>query len=411
MKKIYLSLIILAIFTLIFAGGILIVKRNHSVLREGPGSFYPVIASLNANAKVTLLEDNGKWYRVQYQEKIGYISAKAFKTKKQREDLEKMGEIDTEVEISESGMTAGIKGFAEKVSKKLKSDKSFLNYFMNYHISPKKYKKFKKRTYKKVSYRKARKKNHLPPPEKTEYYTFPEQGLGLAIAAKLASMGVYKDEKLTDYLNLFGNLIVDASDGYDQSFKFFVLDIENPNAYACPGGIIFITKGMLKIIDNEAELACVLGHEIAHVVRKHGMKEVERRVNDIYAEKAFDELDSELEEIGHTQEERISMTEKELEELSLSIYETIVKGRLTKYEAEADKLGLLYATRAGFDPKRMLQLLYKMKERNIQSNNQHYSQKELTDRIERIKKDLKKLRIPRKTLVNKKRAKKYLGNI
>ena len=409
-KKILLVILLLSVVLLI-AEETLSVKRNHSVLREGPGSFYPVISTLKVNTQVTVLQKKGKWYQVQVGNKVGYVSSKVFKEKKSRKNLEKMGEGQTEIEVAQTGLTAGVKGFAEKFSKKLKADTTFISYFMNYHIDPKSYKKFKKKTYKKISYKKARRHNHLPPPEKTEYYTFSEKGLGLAIAAKLASMGLLKDKKISDYLNNFVNLVVDASDGYDQTFKVFILNIDNPNAYSCPGGIIFITKGMLETIDNESELACVLGHEIAHIIRKHGMKEVERRVNDIYAEKAFDELDTELEEIGHTQDEKVSMTEKELEELSADIYETIVNGRLKKYEAEADRLGILYALRAGFNPNGMINLLERMENAKIVSNNEHYSPKEIEKRIVRVKSDLRHLKIPRKTLVNRKRYKKYGGSI
>ncbi len=411
MKRLLFTVLIILVLALLMADEVLIVKRNHSVLREGPGSFYPVVAFLKVDSKVTVLEKSGKWVKILYDDKIGYVSEKAFKVKKIKEDYEGLGKTETQVEIAQSGLTAGIKGFAEKISKKLNSDPSFLTYFLNYNISPKKFKKFKKQTYKKISFKKARRWNKLPPAEKTEEYTFPEQGLGLAIAAKIASLGLYRNKKVTDYINYVGNLVVDASDGYDQNFKFFVLDIDNPNAYSCPGGIVFITKGMLKIVDNEAELACVLGHEIAHNTRKHGMKEVERRVNDIYAENAFSELDKELQEIGHKEDKKYAATEKELEELSQNLYEVIIKGRLTRYEAEADRLALLYATRAGYDPKQMLNLLAKMRDEKIKSNNLHYSQNELINRIKRIKKDLKKLRIPKKTLKNKKRAKKYLGNI
>ncbi len=410
MKKTFFLILIL-ITVILIAQEIMVVKRNHAVLREGPGSFYPVVTTLKIDTQVEVLQKKGKWYQIRVGDKTGFISSKVFKEKKNRVNPEKMGESQTEIEVAQSGLTAGVKGFAERFSKKLKADDTFINYFMSYNINPKSYKKFRKKTYKKISNKKAKKYNHLPPSEKTEYYTFSEQGLGLAIAAKLASMGLFKDKVITDYLNNFGNLIVDASDGYDQTFKFFVLDIKNPNAYSCPGGIVFITKGMLQTINNESELACVLGHEIAHIVRKHGMKEVERRVNDIYADKAFKELDNELEEIGHQQDEKIAMTEKELEELSADIYEVIVEGRLKKYEAEADRLGLLYATRAGFDPNGMITLLNRMLLENAKSNNEHYSQDEIKKRISRVKKDIKKLKVPRKVLINKKRYKKYLGNI
>ena len=406
-------LIIFVLMTLLlFATDTITVKRNHAVLRSGPGSFYPVTAQLPVDSNLRVIEKYKGWLQVEFKNQEGFVSAKVSISKnKKKNDWENMAKPDTEVEIAQMGMTAGVKGFAEKISEKLDSDPSFISYFMNYNIDPSSYKKFRKKTYKKVKYKKARRKNHLPTAEKTLYYSFSEQGLGIAIAAKIATMGIYKDKRLTDYLNNLGNLIVSASDAYDENFKFFVLDIEQPNAYSCPGGIIFVTKGMLQSINNEAELACVIGHEIAHVARKHGMKEVDRRVNEIHAETSFDELDQELESLGRTEDEEIKSTEEELEEMSLQIYEIISKGQLAKYEKEADRLGLLYATRAGFNPKMMLTLLKRMQHASIKSNNEHYSPKQIEKRIGRIKRNLKELWIPRKSLVNPKRAQKYLENL
>lgn len=407
MKKAILTVFVLVALFL-FAADSIVVKRNHAVLRMGPGSFYPVIAKLPIGTNLHLIKIHKGWLQVEYNRQQGFVSAKVSISKnKKKNDWEKMAKPDTEVNIAQMGMTAGVKGFAEKISKNLNSDPSFISYFMNYNIDPLAYRKFYKKTYKKIKYKKARRKNHLPPPEKTRYYSYSEQGLGIAIAAKLASMGIYKDKRLTNYLNYFGNLIVSASDAYDENFKFFVLNINQPNAYACPGGIIFITKGMLQTIDNEAELACVIGHEVAHVARKHGMKEVDMRVNEIHAEGSFNELDQELEELGKTEDKDIKSTEDELEKMSLQIYETISKGRLGKYEKEADKLGLLYATRAGFNPKAMLTLLNKMQSSGVKSNNEHYSQKQIGKRINRIRKNINELYLPKKMIINHERYKAY----
>ena len=403
MKK-FLLVLISVILTLLLFSEVIVVKRNHAVLRSGPGSFYPIISELEPNAELQVLKHEEGWIEVEYMGKRGFVSEKISKEKKKSSETEKkMAEEKTGIKIARMGMTAGVKGFAKKLSRKLNSDPQFVDFLADYSFEPTKFRKFKKETYKKFNYKKARKLNPLPNFSEFDNYSFSEQEFGLAIAAKIASLGISQDYDKTEYLNLFGNLIVAASDVYDKNFKFFILDIPNPNAYACPGGIIFITNGLLSMMENEAQLACVLGHEISHVARKHGLKEAEKRFNQILAESAFLELDEELEEIGETQTEEETEIEDELEDLLLETYEQIAAGRLGAYENEADKLGLLYALRAGFDPNEMLNLLKKLQSSEINSNNEHYSKEQIISREKAIRSELQKLRFPKKMLINRER--------
>jgi len=408
MKKILLVVISLSL-ALLLISEVIIVKRNHAVLRSGPGSFYPIISYLQPQEELDVIGREDGWLEVEYQGNHGYVSEKISKKKNRSEETgKKMAEEKTGIRIARMGMTAGVKGFAKKLSKKLDSDPAFIDIFADYRINPKEFKKFKKDTYRKINYKKARRMNPLPTFDENDNYSFSERELGLAIASKIASLGLSQDTQQTEYLNMFGNLIVSASDVYDHNFKFFILNIPNPNSYACPGGIIFVTSGLLSIIDNEAQLACVLGHEITHIARKHGMKETEKRLNQIMAENAFIELDDELKDVGETQSEEETATENEMEDLVLETYEQIAAGRLGAYENEADKIGLLYAIRAGFDPNEMLKLLDKMQNSEMQSNNEHYSKEQIISRKIAIRKNLQKLRLPKKLIVNRER---YVSNI
>jgi len=148
MKKTFFLILIL-ITVILIAQEIMVVKRNHAVLREGPGSFYPVVTTLKIDTQVEVLQKKGKWYQIRVGDKTGFISSKVFKEKKNRVNPEKMGESQTEIEVAQSGLTAGVKGFAERFSKKLKADETFINYFMSYNINPKSYKKFRKKHTKK----------------------------------------------------------------------------------------------------------------------------------------------------------------------------------------------------------------------------------------------------------------------
>ena len=75
---------------------------------------------------------------------------------------------------------------------------------------------------------------------------------------------VYDDPELQAYINRIGQSLVANSDKPKQKFTFTVLDTEMINAFAAPGGYIYISRGLLPFLDSEEELAGVIGHEIAH---------------------------------------------------------------------------------------------------------------------------------------------------
>jgi predicted Zn-dependent protease len=97
-----------------------------------------------------------------------------------------------------------------------------------------------------------------------------EIAIGKEISA--STFGAYpiiKNEKLQRYLNTVGLWVAMQSDRPSLPWRFAAVQSEQINAYAVPGGAILITRGMLKMLSNEAELACVFGHEVSHIVRKH----------------------------------------------------------------------------------------------------------------------------------------------
>ncbi len=102
-----------------------------------------------------------------------------------------------------------------------------------------------------------------------------EHYLGRAVAANILSKyTVYKDPAANRYVTLLGQTIAAHSD-MPQTFGgylFILLDSDEVNAFAAPGGIIFITRGMLRACENEDQLAVVLAHEIAHVQGRHGIE-------------------------------------------------------------------------------------------------------------------------------------------
>jgi predicted Zn-dependent protease len=94
-----------------------------------------------------------------------------------------------------------------------------------------------------------------------------------------AEMGVYPDEALQQYVQGVGMRLARASERPDLPWHFAVVDVPAVNAFALPGGYIYITRGLLAHLDNEAEMAGVLGHEIGHVTARHAARAYTRQAS------------------------------------------------------------------------------------------------------------------------------------
>jgi len=93
---------------------------------------------------------------------------------------------------------------------------------------------------------------------------------GQNIAARiLGRIPLYDNPKLTEYVNLVGQTLASNTNRPELGFRFAVLDADYANAYSAPGGYVFITRGAIRQMQDEAELAAVLGHEIAHITERH----------------------------------------------------------------------------------------------------------------------------------------------
>jgi predicted Zn-dependent protease len=107
-------------------------------------------------------------------------------------------------------------------------------------------------------------------PEVTFMTTAQEVELGRRGAERVRSeMGLVQNERLDAYLNSVGEKIARHSPRSDVEYHFAVVDLEDPNAFALPGGWIYVSRGLLAIVNSEDELAGVIGHEIGHVAARH----------------------------------------------------------------------------------------------------------------------------------------------
>jgi predicted Zn-dependent protease len=91
-------------------------------------------------------------------------------------------------------------------------------------------------------------------------------------------MGIYHHDSLYNLINSVGNKLVSRLKNNPFEFKFFLVDSPEPNAFALPGGYIYVTRGILPIIETEDELAGIMAHEIIHVMQRHSVKQMKKGV-------------------------------------------------------------------------------------------------------------------------------------
>jgi predicted Zn-dependent protease len=206
------------------------------------------------------------------------------------------------------------------------------------------------------------------------FYPIQEEGAGWAIAAGLASRGLYRNAELQEYITYVGNMVAAASHGYDLGFKFYVLNVSEKQSYSTPGGFIFVTKGLLQQLESEAELVAVLAHEIAHVTMRHGLKEMANTRNVVAADAAFRELDGSVE---RTDDER--QTTESINNELITYRDRMYSMRNQDFEKEADAMALAYTARAGYSPQAMLNVVTRL-QNAVSSDAPIYAVNELNNR-------------------------------
>jgi predicted Zn-dependent protease len=106
-----------------------------------------------------------------------------------------------------------------------------------------------------------------------------EQELGAQEAEKIKqSMGLVDDPEIVAYVKAVGRRLAEHSPRKDVDYTFHIVDMELPNAFALPGGYVYVSRGLLVLVNSENELAGVMGHEIGHVAGRHAVQRVTRSV-------------------------------------------------------------------------------------------------------------------------------------
>ena len=150
--------------------------------------------------------------------------------------------------------------------------------------------------------------------------------------------GEVNDPALENYVNEVGLRVARVSQRPDLPYHFAVVNDSSPNAFALPGGFIAITRGLLVNLDNEAELAAILGHEAGHVSARHAVQGMQRGML----------LNLGLTVLsGATDQAAYGPLAQQAGQLAAGLLD---KSYSREQEREADRLGIDYMVRAGYDP-------------------------------------------------------------
>ena len=156
--------------------------------------------------------------------------------------------------------------------------------------------------------------------------------------------GLYKNASMQTYVDEVGQRVVKDTERPDVKYKFYVLDSPIVNAFALPGGYIYLSRGLIALANSEAEMAAVLAHEAGHITGRHS---AERYSRGVVTTLGAGVLSAVLGSQGASQALGVGAN------LYLSSYS---RGQ----ETEADNLGLRYMTRGGYDADAMADFLYSL---------------------------------------------------
>jgi predicted Zn-dependent protease len=187
-----------------------------------------------------------------------------------------------------------------------------------------------------------------------------DEGTEIAEGAKghqkvLQDYGVYNNAAVQAYVNDLGQRLASYSHRTQLKWHFTVLDSPEINAFALPGGYVYVTRGIMAYMESEADLAGVVGHEIGHVTARHGAQRATQEQNAGLGVFAANILGAVLESQGLPG----------AGQLAGQVSQTVAAGLIASYgreqELQADGLGAEYLARTSFDPRNMVDVINVLK--------------------------------------------------
>ena len=159
----------------------------------------------------------------------------------------------------------------------------------------------------------------------------------------------YPDEELQAYVDRIGQHLAENSDRPDIAYTFTVINDDSINAFALPGGYIYVNRGLMAYLDSEAELAAVLSHEIGHVTARHSVRQ-----------QAANSTNSFLSQLAW-----MTTGSSDLAQASNMYGTSLLRGYGREHELEADGEGAEYLHNAGYDPNTLLDVIGVLKDQEL----------------------------------------------
>ncbi len=171
----------------------------------------------------------------------------------------------------------------------------------------------------------------------------------------LAEYGVYPNPQLQAYVNDIGQRLAQQSERSQLEWHFTVLDSPEINAFALPGGYVYVTRGIMAYMESEADLAGVIGHEIGHVTARHGSQRATRQQTAGVGVIAATILGAVLEGAG------VGGAGQMASQVSQSVAAGYIASYGREQELQADRLGAEYLSRTNYDPRNMIDVITVLK--------------------------------------------------
>jgi predicted Zn-dependent protease len=191
--------------------------------------------------------------------------------------------------------------------------------------------------------------------------TVMDEGAEIALGQKqhqevLQEYGAYKNPTVQAYVNALGQRLAAQSHRKQLQWHFTVLDSPEINAFALPGGYVYVTRGIMAYMGDEADLAGVIGHEIGHVTARHGAQRATKQQNAGLGVFAASILGAVLESQG------VAGAGQAAGQAAQTVAAGLIASYGREQELQADGLGAEYLSRTRYDPRNMVAVINVLKD-------------------------------------------------
>lgn len=341
------------------------INRDKTPIKEGPGPFFNNLVFLKINTVVKNLgpsnEDDG-WIKVSFKGRVdnkdmnivGYLSRLSISERQTSSDPFSSLRGSTSPggsavnQITPGAYTAAIKGFLQNYSGNKFGNYDYDDIYMYTSFTLRDYNQFKNRN--NLSYFPRR--GELLGLQNTHITESIEALSGAVVISALSKYELVRTQDSIK-LNVIANILNRQTVDYDKRYNVWIVKEREPFAFSGPGGAIFISDGMVRLLDDN-ELIAVIAHEIGHIAMRHGVRDIAIDQARRNMQAAYDEFDSVF------GESEASLLSKDLENIITDALKTASLVRDDIQEFEADEIAMELLRRYRLDRKVLASALRKV---------------------------------------------------